>query len=128
MKLHRLIPSCTAADDQIYVKLMCVLKNFAVPLLFTSLFLLDVSFFSFFLCARLASLQLPSASQTQLLCVLAGQTIRRPAAAVACSQVAQHWVTARRNGGAALAAAAAFITSANSKWQNEAATLPLLQK
>lgn len=62
MKLRRLIPSRKAADDQIHVKLMCVLKNFAAPPLFTALFFLDVFFFLFFLCVLLASLQLPSAS------------------------------------------------------------------
>lgn len=84
VKVCRLVSSCTATDDQIYVKLMCVLENFAVALLFTPLFLLDA--FLLFLCVLLALRQLPSASQLQLLSVLAGQTIRRPAAGVACSQ------------------------------------------
>lgn len=45
MKLRHLIPSHKAADDQIHVKLMCVLKNFAAPPLFTALFFFDVFFF-----------------------------------------------------------------------------------
>lgn len=92
VKLCYLIPSCTAADDQIYVILMRVLKNFAVSLLFTPLFLLDV--FRFSLCVRFASLHLPSACKLQLSSVLDWPDNPQTCSRCRTFLVVQHSVTA----------------------------------